>query len=124
MVILMGTVLVALNPGRQYKMARDAKRESDINAILNAINQYQVDNNGNPPEEITMETCPLTSIIGLDNLDLSPSLVASYIALIPTDPDTSCDEINSCYEICQTQANRITVLAPLTETRDKLSVTR
>ena len=46
MVILMGVVLVALNPGRQYQLSRDAKRQSDVNAILNAINQYQIDNDG------------------------------------------------------------------------------
>jgi type II secretory pathway pseudopilin PulG len=126
MVILMGIVLVAVNPGRQYQLSRDAKRQSDVNAILNAINQFQVDNDGNPPQEAVMATCPSTSTLGtgVGNLDLSDDLVASYIAEMPVDPDSSCDASGTCYEVCQTGAGRITVSAPNVETRSSINVTR
>jgi len=124
MVVLMGIGLVALNPGRQYQISRDVKRENDINAILNALNQFQLDNNGNPPNEGTMAICPNTSTIGISALDLFDDLVASYIAEIPVDPDSSCNLSDSCFEVCETGTGRITISAPKVETRDSLSVTR
>lgn len=129
MVILMGIVLVAVNPGRQYQMARDAKRGSDINAILNALNQYQIDHNGTVSDIGTFATCNVEGTswtsIGQDsgNIDLSGDLVASYIAEMPIDPHTDCNDLDTCYDVCVTSAGRITVAAPIAETRS-LSVTR
>jgi len=126
MVILMGIVLVAVNPGRQYQQARDAKRQSDVNAILNALNQFQVDHNGTVSDIGTFATCPATSNIGTDTagLDLSGDLVASYIAEVPIDPHTDCNAADTCYDVCITGAGRITVSAPRVETRSNISVTR
>lgn len=124
MVILMGIVLVAVNPGRQYQMARDAKRGSDINAILNALNQYQIDHNGTVADIGTFATCGVGwTDIGTTSLDLSGDLVASYIAEVPIDPHTACDAADTCYDTCVTSAGRITVAAPRAETRS-ISVTR
>ena len=124
MVILMGIVLVAVNPGRQYQQARDAKRQSDVNAILNALNQYQVDHDGDVDDIGTFATCPAMSDIGTSGLDLTSDLVASYIADVPVDPDSACDLTDTCYDVCVTGAGRITVSAPNVETRDTISVTR
>jgi len=126
MVILMGIVLVAVNPGRQYQQARDAKRQSDVNAILNALNQYQVDHDGTVTGIGTFATCPAVSNIGSVDLDLSSEnvLVASYIAEMPIDPHTACDLTDTCYDVCVTGAGRITVLAPRAETRSNINVTR
>ena len=124
MVILMGIVLVAVNPGRQYQQARDAKRQSDVNAILNALNQFQVDNNGTVSDIGVFATCPAVSDIGTTGLDLSGDLVASYIADVPVDPHTACDATDTCYDVCVTGAGRITVSAPRAETRSNISVTR
>ena len=126
MVILMGIVLVAVNPGRQYQQARDAKRQSDVNAILNALNQYQVDHDGTVSDIGTFATCPAVSDIGSTGLDLSSEnvLVASYIAEMPIDPHTDCDTDDTCYDVCVTGAGRITVSAPRVETRTSISVTR
>jgi len=131
MVILMGIVLVAVNPGRQYQLSRDAKRQSDVNAILNALNQFQVDHNGRVDDIGTFATCPNRSIVGTDCtepdatcVDLSNDLVASYIAEVPVDPETTCSAADSCYEVCITGAGRISVFAPHTETRSEISVTR
>lgn len=124
MVILMGIVLVAVNPGRQYQMARDAKRGSDVNAILNALNQYQIDHNGTVTDIGTFATCGVGwTDIGTGGLDLSTDLVASYIAEVPIDPHTACDAADTCYDVCVTSAGRITVTAPRAETRS-ISVTR
>jgi type IV pilus assembly protein PilA len=127
MVILMGIVLVAVNPGRQYQQARDAKRQSDVNAILNALNQYQVDHDGDVDDiPGPIATCPTMSDIGTGTgaVDLTSDLVASYIAEVPMDPDSTCDAADTCYDVCVTGAGRITVEAPLVETRETVSVTR
>ena len=60
----------------------------------------------------------------LTNLDLNTDLVASYIAEVPVDPDSACDDTDTCYEVCVTAAGRITVQAPNVETRETISVTR
>ena len=124
MVILMGIVLVAINPGRQYQQARDAKRQSDVNAILNALNQFQLDHDGVVSGIGTFATCPSVSDIGTGGLDLSDDLVASYIAEVPIDPHTDCNAADTCYDVCVTGAERITVSAPRVETRTSISVTR
>lgn len=124
MVILMGIVLVAVNPGRQYQLSRDAKRQSDVNAILNALNQYQVDHDGEVDGIGTFSTCPTMTNIGTGGLDLSGDLVASYIADVPVDPDSACSMADTCYDVCVTSAGRVTVTAPNVETRGTIGVTR
>lgn len=126
MVILMGIVLVAVNPGRQYQLARDAKRQADVNAILNALNQYQVDHDGRVTAIGTFSTCPAMTNIGtgVGALDLSTDLVASYIADVPIDPESTCNAADTCYDVCVTGAGRVTVAAPNVETRTSVSVTR
>ena len=44
--ILAGIVILAINPTKQLGETRDAQRNSDVNAILNAVYQYSIDNNG------------------------------------------------------------------------------
>ena len=44
--VLLGIVLVAINPARQFALANNTKRQSDVNTILNAIHQYAAENNG------------------------------------------------------------------------------
>ena len=34
-------------------LTNDTKRQSDVNAILNAVHQYSADNKGAPPTDIT-----------------------------------------------------------------------
>src|SRR6266566_3672338 len=47
--ILLAIVLIAINPAKQFGQANDTKRSSDVNQILNSINQYMADNKGNVP---------------------------------------------------------------------------
>src|SRR5512141_336010 len=47
--ILLAITLIAINPARQFSQSNNTKRSSDVNAILNAINQYMADNHGDLP---------------------------------------------------------------------------
>lgn len=44
--VLAGLVIVAINPTKQMADARNTQRKFDVNTILNAFNQYQVDSGG------------------------------------------------------------------------------
>lgn len=136
--ILAGIVIVALNPGKQLGDTRNAQRRSDVNAILNAIYQFSIDNNGNLPAGI--DTVPGTAQVlgtagsGLDatctatttlavGLDLSTDLVADYIVGIPTDPQTGSDA-NTDYYVNRDANGRVTVGACDPEQSATISVTR
>jgi len=95
--ILLTIVLIAINPARQFAQSNNTRRRSDINAMLNAIHQYSVDNRGN----ITLLTIPQDNplvagsealMIGSDvagtpaQVDLCGFLVPTYISALPVDP--------------------------------------
>ncbi len=50
--ILAGIVIVAINPGKQLAAVRNTARRSDVSAILNAVYQYSLDNNGLFPASV------------------------------------------------------------------------
>src|SRR3989344_8197864 len=50
--ILAAIVIIAINPARQFKQARDTQRTSNVNAILNAVGQFIADNKGVAPSDI------------------------------------------------------------------------
>jgi len=62
--ILAGAILVAINPAKRAKQARDAQRKQDINSIANALVGYYILTGGYPYEN----TCD--SSIGSDGLDI------------------------------------------------------
>lgn len=84
--ILVAVVAVAVNPGRQFAQARDTQRRADISAIVSAVYQYATENNGNLPAAITTTATNIGTGAGLVNL--SASLVPTYLAAIPADPST------------------------------------
>src|SRR5258708_18330409 len=80
--ILLALVLVAINPARQFSLTNNAKRRADVNTILNAISQYQVDNKGALPAGITSSSATIAS----GQADICASLVSTYAARLPVDP--------------------------------------
>lgn len=125
-VILAAIVLVAVNPGRQLSTARNAQRSSDVNTILNAVNQYMVDHNGQTPG--TFADCATgMDDIGTGDLDLATDLVATYVAQMPIDPGSSAvnpgTAADTGYNICSSN-NRVTVSAPNAELGQTITVTR
>lgn len=136
--ILAGIVIVALNPAKQLGDTRNAQRWSDVNAILNAVHQYAIDNDGNLPAGIDTTTGSSqvlgTATTGMDStctadttvaaaLDLSADLVPTYIVGIPMDPTTG-SASNTDYYINQDANGRITVGACDPEQSATIEVTR
>ena len=130
--VLLAITLIAINPAKQFSQANNTKRRSDVNAILNAVNQYASDNKGN----ITALNIPTTAAAigdGVGQVDICDALVPEYIAALPVDPltnngtpvDVCTAAYDTNYTIVQSASdNRITVTAPAAELTETIFVTR
>ncbi len=133
--ILAGIVLVAINPARQFRQANNAERESNVNALLNAIGQYTIDNKGALPPEIQADIDDISGAAGDDAADLCELLVPTYLPALPVDPlraqtdadldpeDKSittdeCDETYLTGYTVEEENGRTVIRAPLTEDVD------
>ena len=112
--IILSMVIVAINPVRQFSKANDAKRLSDVSAIMNAVLQYTSDNDGQIPSEIGTDYSEISS----DDVDICELLVPDYLAELPADPDndeniTDCESNYSTgYDIKKdSESNRISIRA-------------
>lgn len=128
--ILAAIVVIAINPARQFSQANNSQRWSNVNAVLNAVHQYSVDNRGQIPSGLTgssTEICKsgiaTSTCSGAGLLSLDAALVPTYIVSIPTDP-TGASTNGAGYEISTTTGNRIVVTAPDAELGVTISVTR
>lgn len=118
--VLLAITLIAINPARQFSQSNNTKRASDINAILNAVNQYMADNKGVFPTGITTTAQNVANT----GADICAALVPTYIAALPVDPLTNNGTpITDCAAAYDTNytivsggtGSRITVTAPATE---------
>jgi len=113
--VLLAITLIAINPAKQFSQANNTKRRSDVNAVLNAINQYMADNKGAIPAGITATPTEISNA----GANLCGSLITKYLAALPRDPKVSngnqvnppCPAVyNIGYNVSQGAAdNRITV---------------
>ena len=133
--VLLAITLIAINPGRQFSQANDTKRRSDVNAILNAIDQYAADNNGALPSTANPITSTSTVIgNGTGQIDMCSFLVTRYLAAFPVDPLTNngtpvtdcAAAYNTNYQVSKSATdNRVTITAPGSEiATPAISVTR
>ena len=122
--VLLAITLIAINPAKQFSQANNTKRSSDVNAILNAVNQYAIDHHGDISAIGIPDSNAGPVVIGSDTaggkLDFCPQIVPTYIAEMPVDPTkgnwTSCSNYDSDYAIVQSVTDhRVTVSAPGTE---------
>lgn len=127
--VLLVITLVAINPARQFSLANNTKRRSDVSSILNAIQQYAADNKGVLPTGIT------TTVQAVSNsaANVCASLVSNYLAALPADPLTNNGaSVTDCavayttgYTVVKSATNnRVTVAAPDAELSEAISVTR
>ena len=85
--VLLAITLIAINPARQFEQANDTKRASDVNSILNAIDQYAADNAGNLPPGMPAPGAS-ASAISNTGANICQFLTPTYIANLPSDPTT------------------------------------
>lgn len=129
-------VLIAINPARQFALARNTQRTSNVNAVLNGVGQRLVDNKGLFKGTFTINgvnyTCPdltalavgtaynITSAVGVGNLDLA-CLTPTYIPTLPFDPSAvganwvSSANYDTQYTLAIDANQRITICAPTLE---------
>ncbi|MEK7163814.1 MAG: type II secretion system protein [Patescibacteria group bacterium] len=127
--VLLVITLVAINPSRQFSLANNTKRRSDVNSILNAIHQYAADNKGVLPTGITT----IVQAVSSSAANVCASLVSNYLAALPADPLTNNGaSVSDCavayttgYTVVKSATNnRVTVAAPDAELSEAISVTR
>lgn len=129
--VLLAIVLIAINPARQFSQANNTKRASDVNAILNAVDQFAADNHGTLPAAIDTTSKTIGNNTGEANI--CADIVPTYIAALPVDPLTNNGAaVSTCsatyttnYTIIKSATdNRITVGAPAAELGATITVTR
>ncbi|MFA9288343.1 MAG: type II secretion system protein [Weeksellaceae bacterium] len=113
--VLLAITLIAINPAEQLQQAEDTKRRSDANAILNALSQFSVDNNGTYPAGINTTPAPIADT----GADICGAVVPEYIAALPRDPTvadgadvTDCDAAYATGYTVSAAGGRVTVNAP------------
>jgi len=132
--ILAAVVLVAVNPSRQFKLARDSQRVSNVNALLNAIHQNMTEHKGAfvcdgvtkdiPATPIVVSSAPTTP-----SGDFAPCLVPDYLSALPYDPSdtdayyTDDSNYNTRYVVYRDANGRITA-SSTGELTPSISVTR
>src|SRR6266702_7536786 len=85
--ILMGIVIIAINPARQFALANDTNRRAAITQILNAIGQYETENHGTVPGGIPVAPAAAVNIkSAAGGADLCAAIMPKYIPSLPEDP--------------------------------------
>lgn len=131
-IITAGIALVWIDPSRQFALARNARRTSDITSIINAVGQNIADNRG-------IFTCVSGAIpavatkmaSGTGNYDIAPCLTPAYLPTLPYDPTAtnaqyvSVSNYDTGYTILMsTTTGFVTVAAPSAELGASISITR
>lgn len=131
--ILAAVVIVAINPARQFALARNSQRTSNVFAILNAVGQNMTDNGG-------LFTCasaggPIPNVATVisssggsgGGYNAAACLTPTYLPALPFDPSasgahfTSLTDYNTGYTIQQdSTTGRITVAAPEAQNQSEL----
>jgi prepilin-type N-terminal cleavage/methylation domain-containing protein len=118
--VLAAVVLVAVNPARQFKLARDSQRTSNVAAILNAVGQNVSEHRGVFTCAGATKDLPTASTTIKDGGgvgDIAPCLVPDYLSSMPFDPSAagaayvSTMSYDTGYAIFRDGNGRITVSA-------------
>lgn len=115
--VLSAVVLVAINPARQFKLARDSQRVANITAILNAIGQNMAEHKGVFECAVTLPSTNKVISIATGGVDIASCLVPTYISSLPFDPSktgakfTSTTDYNTEYLVSVDTDGRVKVSA-------------
>jgi len=119
--VLAAVVLVAVNPARQFKLARDSQRTANVEALLNAIHQNMSEHRGTFTCAGAVHALPTVSTVVKASsstppaaADIASCVVPDYLASLPFDPSATGAHYDSPidydteYEIFQDANGRIT----------------
>ena len=119
--VLAAVVLVAVNPARQFKLARDSQRTANVEALLNAVHQNMSEHRGTFTCAGTAHALPaITTVVKASSstpplaADIAGCLVPDYLSSLPFDPSApgahyaSPTDYDTEYEIFQDSNGRIT----------------
>jgi prepilin-type N-terminal cleavage/methylation domain-containing protein len=133
---LLVVVFAAINPSSRLKQARDAKRTSDVDAVLTSIHEYIIDNSGNAPASLsTVEQqlgtattgCAIStggcSVTATSCLNLTTPLV-KYLKSIPIDPSSTYNAGSTGYSAIQDSNGIVTIKACGTEGTTNIASSR
>lgn len=90
--VLASIVLVAINPARQFKLARDLQRSTNLAAVLDAIHQNMSEHKGiftcdGVKKELPTVSTRIKSTSSTSDLgDIARCIVPDYISKLPYDP--------------------------------------
>jgi type IV pilus assembly protein PilA len=132
--VLAGVVLVAINPSRQFKLARDSQRVSNVNAILNTISQNIAEHKGlfmcgQNVMVIPVQVAVIRSGNAQNTFDIASCVIPSYISSLPFDPSaqgahfTDSTDYDTQYSVVADNNGRVSVSA-VGEITPVISVTR
>lgn len=132
MAVLASVVLVAVNPARQFKLARDAQRMSNVNSILNAVGQNLAEHHGLfvcADDAAPQPLPPTPTEIGMSGFNLARCIVPAYISALPFDPSApgayyaSSSDYSTKYYISVDEQGHVTA-SSTGEITPSISVTR
>ncbi len=132
--VLASVVLVSINPARQFKLARDSQRVSNVNALLNSISQNIAEHRGvftcgTSPLAIPTVPTVVRSATSTGGINIAPCVVPTYISVLPFDPSvsgahyTSITDYDTAYVIYLDTDGRVTA-SSTGEITPSISVTR
>lgn len=129
--ILIGIVIAALNPARQFANARNSTRYAHLSTLMSAISSDMSEHNG--VFTCVTGTLPATATnmaSAVGSYDIGPCLVTNFLSSMPYDPSatgahwTSTTDYDTGYTVLQDTDGRITVNAPAAELTQSISLTR
>lgn len=117
--ILAAVVIVAINPAKQLGEAQDAQRRNDVRSILDAVQQYALDNSGVYPEGIPEGADCFMEGLGICIYEMPCDGVnfdvlaenQTYLTDIPFDPVTGGGDYTGYLSVVSADG-RVSVCAP------------
>ncbi|HCO99435.1 MAG TPA: hypothetical protein DIT56_02400 [Candidatus Moranbacteria bacterium] len=128
LVIVLGVVIVAINPAKKMLEMRNSQRRSDVVNILNSVYQYSIDHSGELPESITTQPTVICksnalSCDGLVDISEITDDEKYLLSKVPVDPKEK-DVNSSGYQILKHSNGRISVSAPLAENNAVINLSK
>lgn len=121
--ILAGVVIVALNPGRQFALANNTTRASNLETILSAVGQNMAENKG--VFSCAAGALPAVSTeMGSAGYNIEPCISPTYVATMPVDPGAGTLANTRYFISYSTTTRRVTVSAPDAELDAVISISR